>query len=42
MPSLDPALRNGLVDVVGDVGDGQAAGGPQAALELEDLHGAQW
>ena len=35
----DPALVDGLLHLVGDVGDGQPAGGAQVCLVLEGLHG---
>ena len=34
----DPALAHGLRDVLGDVGDGETAGGAELVLELERLH----
>ena len=40
MPSTIAALADGLLDVLGDVGDGQPAGGAQLVLELERLHDA--
>src|SRR5439155_27307451 len=35
----DTALSDRLVDLVGDVPDGQPAGGPELGLALVDLHG---
>ena len=41
-PVGDPARADSFLDVLRDVRDREAAGGSQAALELEDLHGAEW
>ena len=38
-PLEDAALGDGLVDLVGDVPDGEAPGRSQFRLPLEDLHG---
>ena len=34
----DPTLTDSLLDVLGDVRDGEAAGGAQLVLDLERLH----
>src|SRR5439155_27090348 len=39
-PLGDSAFANGLLNLVGDVPYGQAAGGAKPGLALEDLHGA--
>src|SRR4029079_6833330 len=37
-PVDDAALPDGLLDLLGDVADGQAAAGSKLSLVLEDLH----